>query len=154
MKVILSENVSNLGAMGETVKVAPGYARNYLLPRGLAVPAESGSAKEIEHHVRMIRKREEKRRAQLQEVAKKLQNVTVEIKARAGEEDKLFGSVTTTQIAEKLHEAGHEVDRRNIKLEEPIRKLGIYIVPVALGHGVEANVKVFVTGISETPVEE
>lgn len=149
MKVILSENVPNLGEMGQTVKVADGYARNFLLPRRLAVPAESGSAKEIEHHVRMIKKREEKRKVELQQVAKQLSNVSIEIKARSGEEDKLFGSVTTAQIAEKLKEQGHAIDRRSIRLDEPIKTLGVYSVPVALGHGVEANIKVWVA--SENP---
>jgi large subunit ribosomal protein L9 len=151
VKVILSENVPNLGQMGETVKVADGYARNYLLPRKLAVPAESGSAKSIEHHMRMIKKREEKRRGELQVVAKQMQNVTVEIKARAGEEEKLFGSVTAAQVAEKLKELGYEVDRRSVELEEPIKSLGIYSVPVNLGHGVKADVKVWVASDQPEP---
>jgi large subunit ribosomal protein L9 len=155
VKVILRENVPHLGSMGETVKVADGYARNYLLPRRLAVPAESGSARQIEHEMHMIRKREEKRRTHLREVAKEMQKLTVEIRARAGEEEKIFGSVTAANIAEKLKELGHEVDRRSIKLEEPIKALGIYSVPVALGHGVDANVKVWVAPVEEEkPAEE
>ena len=126
MKVILCENVPNLGEMGATVKVAPGYARNFLLPRKLAVLAESGSAKQIEHEMRNIKRREEKLRTQLAEEAKKLESITIEIKAKAGEEDKIFGSVTTAQIAEALKPLGYAVDRKSIHLEEPIRTIGIH----------------------------
>lgn len=149
MKVILSQDIPNLGKMGATVNVAEGYARNYLLPRKLAVEIESGSAKQIEHEMKIIRRREEKQRAAMMELAKKLEAVTVEIKARAGEEDKIFGSVTSAQISEKLAELGHEVDKRIIHLEEPIRSLGIFQVPVKLAGGVEASVKVWVTPVEE-----
>jgi large subunit ribosomal protein L9 len=151
LKVILCENVPNLGEMGAEVNVADGYARNYLIPRKLAVNAHSASAKQIEHEKRNISRREEKLRAQLAEVAKKLEDVTVEIKVRAGEEDKIFGSVTTAHIAEGLKELGHDVDRKNLQLDEPIKSLGIYAVPVRLVSGIEANVKVWVT--SEQPEE-
>lgn len=142
MKVILCENVPNLGEMGTTVKVAPGYARNYLLPRNLAVPAESGSAKQIEHELRNIKRREEKVRAQLAEEAKKLQTLSIEIRAKAGEENRIFGSVTTVQIAEALKPLGYAVDRRSIHVEEPIRTLGSHVVSVKLMKGIEANVTV------------
>jgi len=145
VKVILCENVPNLGEMGATVKVAVGYARNYLLPRKLAVNADSGSAKQIEHEVRIIRRREEKMRAELTKVAKQLEGVTVEIKARAGEEDKIFGSVTTAHIAEGLKALGHEVDRKAITLEEPIKTLGIHLASVRLAKGISGNVKVWVS---------
>ncbi|MBI5092728.1 MAG: 50S ribosomal protein L9 [Candidatus Hydrogenedentes bacterium] len=144
MKVILSENVPNLGDMGATVKVAAGYARNFLLPRKLAVPAQSGSAKQIEHEMRIIRKREEKHLSKMAEYGKTLEALTVEIKVRAGEEDKIFGSVTSANIAEKLKELGHAIDRKAIHLDEPIKALGIYTVPVRLAKGVDANVKVWV----------
>ena len=117
MKVILCENVPNLGEMGTTVKVAPGYARNFLLPRKLAVPAESGSAKQIEHEMRNIKRREEKVRVQLAEEAKKLGNISIDIKAKAGEEGKIFGSVTNVQIAEALKPLGYTVDRKSIHIE-------------------------------------
>jgi large subunit ribosomal protein L9 len=135
--------------MGATVNVAEGYARNYLLPRKLAVEIESGSAKQIEHEMKIIRRREEKQRAAMMELAKKLEAVTVEIKARAGEEEKIFGSVTSAQISEKLAELGHEIDKRIIHLEEPIRSLGIFQVPVKLSGGVEASIKVWVTPVEE-----
>lgn len=149
MKVILCEEVENLGAMGEMVDVADGYARNFLIPRKLAVGAESASAKKIEHELSIIKRREEKLVAELQQVAKQLEGVTVEIQMRAGEGDKLFGSVTAQMIAEKLQEMGKEIDRKALRLEEPIKQLGIETVPVKLGNGVEAQVKVWVTGLQE-----
>ena len=149
MKVILSEDVANLGKMGATVNVADGYARNFLLPRKLAVRADSGSARQIEHETRVIRRREEKQRAVLAALAKTLEGVTVEIKARAGEEDKIFGSITTAHIADKLAELGHQIDRKTIVLEEPIKSLGIFGVPVRLASGIEATIKVWVTAIEE-----
>jgi large subunit ribosomal protein L9 len=138
--------------MGTTVKVADGYARNFLLPRKLAVPAQSGSAKQIQHEMRIIGKREEKHLAKMAEYGKTLEALTVEIKVRAGEEGKIFGSVTTANIAEKLKEAGHIIDRKAIKLEEPIKALGIYTVPVRLAKGLDVNVKVWVA--SEAPLPE
>ena len=149
MKVILCEDVPNLGKMGASVKVADGYARNYLLPRKLAVNADSASAKQIDHEMLIIRRREEKLRAAMTEFGKKLTSMTVEIKARAGEEEKLFGSVTNAMIAERLAEMGVEMDRKQIVLDEPIRSLGIFTVPVRLGHGIEAGLKVWVTAIVE-----
>ncbi len=149
MKVILSQDVADLGKMGATVNVADGYARNFLLPRKLAVRADSGSAKQIDHEIRVIRRREEKQRAVLTTLAKSLEGVTVEIKARAGEEDKIFGSVTTAHVAEKLAEIGHQIDRKAIMLDEPIKALGIFGVPVRLANGIEATIKVWVTAIEE-----
>lgn len=153
MKVILCEDVPNLGEMGATVKVAPGYARNFLLPRKLAVPAESASAKQIEHEMSIIKRREEKRRVEQTAYAKEIEKITVELKARAGEQDRLFGSITTTMIAEKLKEHGHEIDRRKIHLDEPIKALGVYTVPVRLMSGVEAHVKVWVSPLDEPKPE-
>jgi large subunit ribosomal protein L9 len=149
MKVILSEDVENLGAMGATVKVADGYARNYLIPRKLAVGADSATAKQIQHETAIIKRREDKRRTELSKFAKQLEGVTVDIKMRSGEEDKLFGSVTNAMIAEKLHELGHDVDKKTIHMDEPIKSLGIFTVPVKLGSGIEAKVKVWVSSIVE-----
>lgn len=154
MKVILSHDVPNVGKMGATVNVADGFARNFLLPRKLAVGADSASAKQIEHEMRIIKRREEKQRAVLTELAKKLEGVTVEIKARAGEEEKIFGSVTTAHIAEKLAGLGFTVDRKIIVLEEPIKSLGIFAVPVKLASGIEATVKVWVTALEEEAIAE
>lgn len=149
MKVILCEDVENLGAMGATVKVADGYARNYLIPRKLAVGADSASAKQIEHEMAIIRRREEKRRAELSKFAKQLDGVTVDLKMRAGEEDKLFGSVTNVMIAERLGELGHAIDRKAIHIEDPIKTLGIFTVAVKLGSGIEARLKVWVSSLVE-----
>ena len=160
MKVILCENVPNLGEMGMTVKVAPGYARNFLLPRKLAVPAKSGSAKQIEHEMRNIKRREEKVRAQLAEEAKKLTAISIEIKAKAGEEGKIFGSVTNAQIAEALKPLGYAVDRKSIHIDEPIRSLGAHEVSVKLMRGIEAKITVNVVNdepeiaVVEAPAEE
>lgn len=145
VKVILCENVAHLGRMGATVKVADGYARNFLIPRKLAVAANSGSGREIEHHMRIIKRREEKRRTEYTALAKKMEGTTLEFKMLAGEEDKLFGSVTTANIAEKLVELGYAVDKKSIKLEDPIKSLGIFTVPVNIGMGVIAQIKVWVS---------
>ena len=154
MKVILSENVPHLGDMGATVSVSDGYARNYLFPRNMAVPADSGSAKAMEHQRRIIARREEKVRAELNQAAKSLEGLTVELKARAGENEKIFGSVTTAMIAQKLLEMGHQFDRKQIELDEPIKSLGIYSVPIRLMQGITADIKVWVTAEApETPAE-
>lgn len=144
MKVILTDDVYNLGDMGETVDVKPGYARNFLIPRKLAVIAESASAKQIKHELNAIKRREAKLRKELASVKDALDQVTVEITAHAGEEGKLFGSVTSAMIAEALLEMGHEVPRRKIVLGEPLKALGEYELPVKLGAGVEAQIKVVV----------
>jgi len=138
--------------MGQTVKVAAGYARNFLLPRKLAVQADSGNAKQIEHELKIIKKREEKWRAGQLDFAKKLEGLTVDIKMRSGEGDKLFGSVTNVMIAEKLAELGHEVNRKNIELGEPIKTLGIYSVKLKLASGIHAEIKVWVRSENEVPV--
>ncbi len=154
MKVILCEDVINLGAMGETVKVADGYARNYLLPRQKAVSADSASAKEIDHQLRIIRKREVERREELKGIAQKLAELTVTITMKSGEGGKLYGSVTNTMIAEQLAEAGHEIDRRNIKIADAIKSIGEYEVSLKLGSGVEAAVKVVVEADQTAPEED
>ncbi len=154
MQVILSEDVENLGAMGETVKVADGYARNYLIPRKLAVQLDSGSAKQIDHQKRVIKNREEKYREHLQEVSKALEALTIEIKVRAGAEDRIFGSVTGRDLADRLKELGHDIDRKTILLDGPIRELGIYSVPMRLASGIEANLKVWVDSIEEAEEHE
>ncbi len=154
MEVILREDVYNLGEVGQTVKVADGYARNYLLPRQMAVRIDSGSAKQIEHERKIIARRDEKRRAELTKVAKTLEAVTVEFKLRAGADEKLFGSVTTAHIAEKMAEQGHQVDRRSIKLEEPIKSLGIFTASVRLASGIEPSIKVWVNPLETEETQE
>lgn len=153
MKVILREDVDNLGDMGETVNVAPGYARNYLLPRRLAVHAESASAKQIEHEMRIIGKREQKRHAELVQIAGTLEGVTLEFTAKSGAEGKLFGSITSLHISNKLAEHGHQVNRRKIQLAEPIKSLGEHDVVIQLKDGVGATIKVIVEAEEPEPGE-
>lgn len=144
MKIILCEDVDNVGEMGQTVKVSDGYARNFLLPRRLAVSSDSASAHQIEHEMRIIRKREEKRRKELAEVAKGLGGLRVVFKAKAGEGGKLFGSITTLHIAQKLEEMGHAINRKKIILAEPIKTLGDHPVTVRLKTGIETNINVVI----------
>jgi len=151
MKIILCEDVENVGEMGQTVKVAPGYARNFLLPRRLAVHADSASAHQIEHEMRIIRKREEKRRAELAEVAKGMSGIRVAFKAKVGEAGKLFGSITTLHIAQKLEELGHAISRKKIILAEPIKTLGDHVVIIRLKTGIETKINVVVEGDVEAP---
>jgi large subunit ribosomal protein L9 len=145
MNVILCEDVDNLGFMGEQVKVAAGYARNFLLPRKLAVVADSASAAQIEHEMRIIRKREDKRRVELAEVSKGMAKLSVEFVTKASAEGKLFGAVTTLHIAKKLAELGYDINRKKIKLPEPIKTLGDHPITLQLGAGVEATINVVVT---------
>ncbi|MDP7638281.1 MAG: 50S ribosomal protein L9 [Candidatus Hydrogenedentes bacterium] len=156
MKVILREDMDNLGAMGETVNVARGYARNYLLPRNMAVLAESASAKQIEHELHIIKKRETQLRVELSKVTGAVKGIRLEFAAKAGESGKLFGSITTKHIADKLAEHGHEVDRRKIKLSEPIKTVGERSILIRLMKDVEAEITVAVIGevVEEEVVEE
>lgn len=149
MNVILCEHIEKLGEIGEKVSVRNGYARNYLFPRKLAVPADSASAKQIEHELGILKRREEKRRALLTAEADKMRGLTLEFKVRAGEEDKIFGSVTTVMIAEKLKEAGFDIDRKKVLLEDPIKALGIYSVEIKVYPGITSAVKVWVTGLED-----
>jgi len=144
VQVILTEDVVNVGEMGETVKVSDGFARNYLLPRRLAVRSDSASAKEIEHQQRIIKRKEAKRREEQTKVAEELKGISLTFKRHAADNEKLFGSVTSANIAEELMERGYYVDRRNIKLPEPIKSVGVYTVEMKLGGGVEASVAVSV----------
>lgn len=156
MNIILCEDVDNLGSMGDQVKVANGYARNFLLPRQLAVVADSASAKQIEHELRIIRKREAKLRIELTEVSKTIADLSVEITQKSGESGKLFGSVTSLNIAAALKELGHEVNRRKIKLSEPIKTVGKHEVVLRLGAGVETTIHVEVIAdlVKEEVVED
>ena len=154
MKIILSEDIENLGDMGDTVTVAAGYARNYLLPRRMAVIADSVSAKEIEHHLRIIKRKEEKRNKELSAVVDTLEGVHVSLTAKASPEGRLYGSVSTINIAEKLAEQGHEVDRRKIRIAEPIKSVGDHTITLRLAKGIEATIKVTVEGEAGAEPEE
>lgn len=144
MEVILREEVVNLGHIGDIVKVAPGYARNFLLPKGMAVVADKKSIKAMEHEKRIAEARAKRAKEAAMTVAEKLGAATVEFKAKVGEEDKLFGSITSKDIAEALKDQDLEVDRRKIVISEPIKSLGEHTVEVKLGLDVTASVKVIV----------
>jgi large subunit ribosomal protein L9 len=130
MKVILREDVKDLGHVGELLTVKDGYARNFLLPRGLALEANLRNVKALEHEKRKIQETVRKAKSGAEELSAKIAAVTLTIKAKAGEEDKLFGSVTAMDIAEALKREGLDIDRRKIMLEEPIKRLGNYTVSV------------------------
>ena len=144
MQLILKEDLDNLGKSGEVVTVKEGYGRNYLLPRGLAVVATEDDLARVAHDKRVIAARTAKMAKESQAEADRLGQVTVSIARAVGEEDKLFGSVTSRDIAEALAEQKVIVDSKKIHLEEPIKTLGMTEVPIRLGHGVIAKVKVWV----------
>lgn len=133
-----------LGNSGEIVKVKPGYARNYLLPRGLAVVATRGNIVQVEHEKKVAISRAAKQKADAGAIAKTLEGVAVEIAVQVGEGDKLFGSVGVKDIADALEKKGQTIDRKKILLAEPIKALGEYTVTVKLGHEVTGTVKVTV----------
>jgi large subunit ribosomal protein L9 len=144
MQVILRDDLDNLGKSGEVVNVRPGYARNYLLPRGLAIKATAGDIVRVEHEKRVIATRTAKLAKETQAEADKLSQVSVSIARAVGEEDKLYGSVTSRDIAEALREQHVTIDAKKIHLEEPIKALGMVEVPIKLGRGVNATIKVWV----------
>ncbi len=149
MKVILNENVEGLGTIGDLVNVKPGYARNFLLPRNLAVVADEKNVKEFEHQKREAERKLEKLTQDAAIIKEKVEAVSCVVAHRAGEEGKLFGSVTNIELAEKLAEAGLEIDRKQILLKEPIKSLGEHEVPVKLNAGVTATLKVVVEASEE-----
>ena len=144
MRVILRENMDNLGKAGEVVSVRDGYGRNYLLPHGLAVPATEKDEARLQHEQRTIAARVAKLAKQLQSEADRLAQVSVSLARAVGEEDKLYGSVTNRDIADALAEQGIKIDAKRIQLEDPIKTLGMTEVPVKLGHDVSARIKVWV----------
>lgn len=144
MQVILKEKLEKLGEPGDVVTVKPGFARNYLLPRGLAYAATKGNLKRMEQERDALLRRTGEELAAAQERAGVLEGTSVTFTARAGDEGKLFGSITSSDIAEKLAEQGIEIDRRDIELEEPLKALGVFSVPVRLHADVKPEVKVWV----------
>lgn len=149
MEVILREDVAHLGHIGDIVKVRPGYARNYLLPRGLATVADKRNLRVLEHEKRVVEDKRKRAMSAAEQQAKQLGSKTITIPARAGEEGKLFGSVTNIDIERALTDAGYTIERRRIRLEEPIKALGEYKVPIALAAGVQAEITVAVTRLAE-----
>jgi len=149
MEVILREDVDKLGARGQLVKVAPGYARNFLLPKRLAVPATEANKKIIEQERQAHLRKEAKLAADAAELAKMMASVSVTISQKAGENDQLFGSVTSKDIAEALEKQGYTIERRKIVLEEPIKSLGEFKVPLRLHREVSAEITVNVVKETE-----
>ena len=142
MEVILKEDVAKLGSRGDVVKVAEGYGRNFLLPRKLAIEATTGNKKVIEQMRAAALRRSAKEKAQAEELSKQFDGVSVSFQRRSGEQDQLFGSVTSADIAEALEKKGFNLDRRKIQLHEPLKSLGEFTVPVKLHKDVTAHLKV------------
>ncbi|MDI6744342.1 MAG: 50S ribosomal protein L9 [Thermodesulfovibrionales bacterium] len=130
MKVILKEDVKNLGKMGDIVNVAEGHARNFLIPKKLAVEAVTGNIKELEHQKKVIQEKAKKQKDSAQTLSEKISSLNLFIKAKAGEEEKLFGSITSMDIAAALKNEGIDIDKKRISVEEPIKRLGSYTVGV------------------------
>ncbi|MGA6992459.1 MAG: 50S ribosomal protein L9 [Candidatus Deferrimicrobiaceae bacterium] len=144
MKVILREDIENLGKAGDIVKVADGYGRNYLIPKRLAVQADVRNVRALEHDRRVIEARAKKTRKSAEELGAKLSALSLTIPAKAGEEGKLFGAVTSRDIAEALDRAGVTVDRKLVLLAEPIKQVGEYKVKVKAGTDIAPEVSVSV----------
>ena len=149
MQVILREEVINLGTIGDVVKVKPGYARNYLLPRGLAVEASTRNLKEVEHQKRVIADKRLREQKSAAAVADKLGGVTLVFTLRAGEDGKLFGSVTNQDVHRALEERGFPIERRRILLDEPIKMLGEHKVTIHVGPDTRATIAVTVAPVAE-----
>lgn len=144
MKVILRKNFDQLGKVGEIVSVKDGYARNYLIPRQIAYQATVGNIRTLEEEKKQLQKKEAKELEAAQKFAAELEKVSITIPVTVGEEDKIFGSVTSQMIADALKEKGHEVDKRKIEITEPIKSLGIYSVTIKIHPSVSAIVKTWV----------
>ena len=149
MKVILKENVESLGKAGDTLKVADGYARNFLIPRGLAIEESSKSMKVLEQEKKIILQKVEKGKKKAELLLEKMKGVTCTIARRVGEQEKLFGSVTTKDIETSLLDQGIAIDRKTIVLEEPIKSLGEFPVKIRLQPGIYSEIKVIIVAGSE-----
>jgi large subunit ribosomal protein L9 len=144
MEVILLEDVQGLGKRGEKVKVASGYGRNFLIPSRKAIIAGGAGAQIFKEAERQRESRDQKTRRAAEKHAQELSKISVTVSMQAGEDDKLFGSVTAAHIAEQIAKQGHEVDKRHIELDEPLKALGVYTVRIKLHQDVDANIKVWV----------
>ncbi len=144
MKVILKERIENLGNIGDVLEVKDGYARNFLLPKGLALEANPKNLKVWEHEKRMREKQKEREKEKAVALAKELENISCTVKVKAGEDDRIFGSVTPLDIKKALDSQGIDIDKRNISLVENIKTLGIYHALIRLQPEVETRIKVWV----------
>ena len=143
MEVILRQAVENLGKPGEVVKVSNGYARNYLLPHGVAFEATPGNLKRIQQERDRLEAAENERRDVAQHLAEKLEQVQLTFSARVGDEGKLFGSVTSADLAQQLEQQGFHIEKRQIDLHEPIKALGVYRIPIRLHADVKPEIRVW-----------
>lgn len=150
MEVILNKTIDNLGLEGEIVKVKPGYARNYLIPQQMAMPVTKQNLARLQQTKEAIEARLENERKEAESLSGKLSGITVEIARRVGEEDRLFGSVTSADIAAKIEEMGTQVDKRNIVLNEPIKSLGESKVTVKVGYQLTTEITVQVVPETES----
>jgi large subunit ribosomal protein L9 len=144
MRVILTENVASLGEIGEMVNVARGYARNFLLPQGLALEATGKNVRELEHKQRMLGEKREKVRQQMLSLAEKLNRVRIVAKRKVSEDEKLYGSVSATDIMSALAEQGFDVARKAVQLDQPVKQLGEHTIPVRVDTQIVANVTLVV----------
>lgn len=144
MKVILQDDIKNLGDAGDVKDVSDGYARNFLLPKKLVIPFTNSSKAAIDHQNYIIKVKKEKRKKSSAEIAEQLQQLTLTLKAKVGDSEKLFGSITSMDISDALSEQGFAVDKRKIELPDPIKTLGDHTVTVKLDEGVQASLKVVV----------
>ena len=144
MKVILTQDVSNLGAIGEVVNVRNGYARNFLLPRGLAAVANEANQAQLAHHKRVLEKRREKVLAAAKALGAKIEKISITVAKQVGEDEKIFGSVTTGELEELLKAEGVDVSKKEISLLEDVKKVGVYSAQVKLHRDVVAKFKVWV----------
>jgi large subunit ribosomal protein L9 len=144
MEVILKEDVAKLGSAGDVVKVAEGYGRNFLLPRKLAIEANKGNKTVIEQMKASAARKSAGQKAEAEQLAKQFDNVSLEFTRKVGEKDHLFGSVTSSDLADALAKQGFDIDRRKIQLDEPLKSLGEYDVPIRLHKDVTARFKVVV----------
>ena len=149
MKIILNENIDTLGKIGYIVSVKKGYARNYLFPKGLAQLATEKNIASTQKLITMREKKDAINRSNLEALAKKLNTLTVKFELQAGEDDKLFGSVTSTMICDAIDKEGYKVDKKEIQLDEPIKHLGKHDVEIHLDQDLSANIKVKVAAIKE-----
>ena len=144
MKVILQKDVTHLGTIGDLVKVKDGYGRNYLLPRGLAVLANESNTRQLNHQRRLAQTLAAKQQAVAEAYAKTINSTPVAFKLEAGEDEKLFGSVTSRDITEALAAKGVEIDRRKMTMDGALKEIGSFEIPVELGSGVTANIRVLI----------
>ncbi len=146
MQIILTQDVANLGKAGELVSVRPGYGRNYLVPNGFAVTATVKNKNRLDHEKGLIERRVAKDRANATEIATRINGMTLQFERQVGEDEKLFGSVTSRDIAEQLKKANVEIDHRWVQMDQSVKALGKYETPVRLAAGVVATLKFWVVG--------